>query len=83
MVQELTDSNGSLDEQFGYALVLGSEGDELFVGSPHEKNTGEKGIGKVTQFSFDGTSWVQEMQFWSSDDQNCISCTQLVPSKEN
>ena len=70
MAQELTDSNGSLDEQFGYALVLGNEGEELFVGSPHEKNTGEKGIGKVTQFSFDGTGWVQEMQFWSSDDRN-------------
>ena len=33
MAQELTDSNGSLDEQFGYALVLGNEGGELFVGS--------------------------------------------------
>ena len=26
MAQELTDSDGSLDEQFGYALVLGNEG---------------------------------------------------------
>ena len=27
-------------------------------------------MAKVTQFSFDGTGWVQEMQFWSSDDRN-------------
>ena len=66
-INEIVDFNGSVNQQFGYNLTFGTDENEIFVSSPHEKNAG---VGKVIQFLFNGSSWIQKKQFWSSDDRN-------------
>ena len=63
----MIDSNGSQDEQFGYALALSSNGNELFVSSPHLKMTE---LVKFLNFHMTGLLGFRENQFWSSSDRN-------------
>lgn len=69
-IQKGTDLLGSgFDDQFGRAVALSSNGNNMVVGSPLSDATGS-GSGRVDVFDFDGNDWVQRGSFIPSSTAN-------------
>lgn len=72
--QELTASDGTSEDQFGYAVAL--SGNELLVGAAGR----DSGRGAVYVFSRSGSAWTQGQELTASDAANgdCFGCAVAI-----
>ena len=62
----LTASDAEAGDEFGFSVTV--SGDRVVVGAPKEDHAGAFAIGAAYVFSYDGTSWSEDVKLTASDE---------------
>jgi len=80
----ISDSNGSMGDQFGYSVECSGDGSSIWIGSPYFDYIFND-AGKVSKYSFDGGSYYKEDEYLASEStyQKLLGYSTAISDSEN